>query len=875
MTLPTSGSSRGSRTSKIAIPDLCLVVLVGVSGSGKSTFARKHFLPTEVVSSDVCRGLVGDDENDQGATAAAFEVLHTIVSKRLEGGRLAVVDATSVRPEDRRSLLALARDHHVLPVAIVLDVPPEVCRERNASRPDRQFGAHVVRNQLNALRRSVKNLHREGFRRAYVLRGSDEIDAAAVERERRWTDRRDLTGPFDIVGDVHGCHAELVDLLRTLGWDVDPDGTDARHPDGRTAVFLGDLVDRGPATPAVLRLVMRMVESGAALCIPGNHENKLKRALDGRNVTVSHGLAESLEQIAAEPPELAADVRRFIDGLVSHAVLDGGALVVAHAGLPEALHNRASGAVRSFALYGDTTGETDEFGLPVRYPWADDYRGEAAVVYGHTPVPEAVWHNNTVCLDTGCVFGGALTALRWPERDLVSVPAAKVHYEPVRPLAPTAEAEAEAEADGAVAGVRPQHLLDLDDVLGKRIIETRFNGTVTIREENAAAAIEVMSRFAVDPRWLVYLPPTMAPPSTSRLDGLLEHPAEAFAQYRDDGVGHVVCQEKHMGSRAVVVVCRSAAVAAARFGVVDAPGAGVVLTRTGRAFFPPADQSTATALLDRVRSGFDALGLWDEMATDWAVLDCELLPWSAKAGELLRTQYAAVGAAATSSLAAEASVLSATAARLSGDPQARALAARAGERAGMAGAFVDAYRHYCWPTDGLDGLALAPFQVLATEGEVHALRPHPWHTDIARRLVAHDPATFRATRTIDVDLTDAASEAAAVAWWEDLTAVGGEGMVVKPRDVVARTARGIAQPGVKCRGPEYLRIIYGPEYTTPSQLDRLRQRGLGHKRALALREFALGIEALERFVARQPLHRVHECVFGVLALESEPVDPRL
>jgi len=393
-------------------------------------------------------------------------------------------------------------------------------------------------------------------------------------------------------------------------------------------------------------------------------------------------------------------------------------------------------------------------------------------------------------------------------------------------------------------------------------------------------------------------------------------------------------------------VCRSAAVAAARFGVADAPGAGVVLTRTGRAFFSPADQPTATALLDRVRSGFDALGLWDDLATDWAVLDCELLPWSAKAGELLRTQYAAVGAAATSSLAAEAAVLSATATRLAGAPgdlsaeagtggtlvgssgtggtrtggigtggtrtgtggigtgvgtgtdlqveatagpvgagpqahasaeaaQARALAERAGERAGMAGAFVDAYRHYCWPTDGLDGLALAPFQVLATEGEVHALRPHPWHIDLSRRLVAHDPVTFRATRTMDVDLTDASSEASAVAWWEELTAAGGEGMVVKPRDVVVTTGRGIAQPGVKCRGREYLRIVYGPEYTTPHQLGRLRERGLGHKRALALREFALGIEALERFVARRPLHRVHECVFGVLALESEPVDPRL
>ena len=490
-----------SAMTEITIPDLCLVVLVGMSGAGKSTFARRHFSSTEVISSDFCRGLVSDDENDQSATPAAFSVLHAIASKRLEAGRLTVIDATSVRSDDRTPLVALARKHHVLPVAIVLDVPIAVSRERNTSRADRDFGEHVLRNQQNALRRSIKSLHKEGFRRVYVLQG-EEIDGAQVVRERRWTDRRDLAGPFDIIGDIHGCHTELVTLLNALGWDVDADGANARNPDGRMAVFLGDLVDRGPATPAVLRLVMNTVAGGQALCIPGNHETKLKRAMEGRNVTITHGLAESLQQLSLETPEFRAEVEKFIDGLVSHAMLDGGALVVAHAGLPEAMHGRASGAVRAFAMYGDTTGETDEFGLPIRYAWANDYRGRAAVVYGHTPVPEANWVNGTICIDTGCVFGGKLTALRWPERALVSVPAEAIYYEPTVPLAPHVDERAPDE-------------LDLDDVLGKRIIETRLNGTVTIREENSAAALEVMSRFAIDPRWLMYLPPTMAPPATS------------------------------------------------------------------------------------------------------------------------------------------------------------------------------------------------------------------------------------------------------------------------------------------------------------------------------------------------------------------------
>lgn len=844
---------------KIALPELSLVALVGVSGSGKSSFAARHFLPTEVLSSDFCRGLVSDNENDQTVTNAAFDVLHFIAGKRLEAGKLTVVDATNVQPEARKSLVALAKRHHTLAVAIVLDVPDSVCTARNASRPDRDFGAHVLRNQRSQLCRSMKGLRREGFHKVFFLNGVEEIDAATVERQPLWNDRRSDHGPFDIIGDVHGCFDELRELLHELGYEIAADGTGAHHPAGRRAFFVGDLVDRGPATPAVLRLAMSMVDAGDALCVPGNHENKLLRALRGRNVTVSHGLAESLAQLAAEPPEFSKQVEDFIDGLVSHLVLDDGKLVVAHAGLRADMHGRASGAVRSFALYGDTTGETDEFGLPVRYPWAEDYRGDAMVVYGHTPVPDATWFNRTICIDTGCVFGGQLTALRYPEREIVSVDAHATYWEPTRPLTPATE-DATREATD----------LDLDDVIGKRIISTGLNQTVTIREENAIAALEVMSRFAADPRWLVYLPPTMAPTATTEREGLLEHPAEAFASFRRDGVARVVCEEKHMGSRAVVIVCRDAEVATRRFGVSDSDGAGTIVTRTGRPFFN--DETTELALLGKVRAAITRTDLWETLATDWLVVDAELLPWSAKAEELLRRQYASVGAAATASLTTEVATLEAALGR---GADVASLLARTAERRIMAGRFVDAYRQYCWPVESIDDLRLAPFQVLAGEGRVHALTDHLWHLDVLGRLAEVDPTTFRATATTTVDLDDETSEAAAIEWWEALTGRGGEGMVVKPVDVVHRGPKGLTQPGIKCRGPEYLRIIYGPEYTADANLSRLRSRGLGHKRSLALREFALGIEALERFVAGEPLYRVHECVFGVLALESEPVDPRL
>jgi protein phosphatase len=844
----------------IKIPDLSLVVLVGVSGSGKSTFAARHFLPTEVISSDFCRGLVSDDENDQSATADAFEVLNFIAGKRLAAGRLTVADATSVQPSARQPLIELARRHHVLAVAIVLDVPEGTCAARNAARPDRAFGSHVIRQQRAQLRRGLRGLRREGFHRVYMLDGEAEIDGAVVQREPLWNDRRTDHGPFDIIGDVHGCFAELAALLMDLGYAVDADGGSARHPGSRKALFVGDLVDRGPATPAVLRLVMGMTAEGSGLSVAGNHEAKLLRALRGSNVTAGHGLAESMAQLAAEPPELRPQVAAFLDGLLGHVVLDDGKLVVAHAGLPAAMHGRASAAVRAFALYGDTTGETDEFGLPVRYPWAEDYRGRAMVVYGHTPVPEPQWVNGTICLDTGCVFGGSLTALRYPERELVSVPAGEVYYQPARPLA---------DADDPLrpgAGREPAEL-DIEDVTGKRIIETRLGSTVTIREENAIAALEVMSRFAIDPRWLIYLPPTMSPTATSKLDGLLEHPAEAFATYREAGVTDVICEEKHMGSRAVVLACADESVAARRFGI---RGSGAVYTRTGRAFFT--DHAVGQELLRRVTAAIGAAGLWDELETDWLALDCELLPWSAKAGELLRGQYAPVGAAAAAALDAETSALAAAAGR---GVDVADLLQRSRGRGDATARFVTAYRSYCWAVGSVDDLKLAPFQVLAGEGSVHALRGHGWHLDVLGRLCDRDPAALRRTRSAAVRLDDPAGEEAATAWWEQLTAAGGEGMVVKPADAIHRGPKGLVQPGVKCRGPEYLRLIYGPEYLAEENLSRLRSRGLGHKRSLALREFTLGIEALERFVAGEPLYRVHECVFGVLALESEPVDPRL
>lgn len=847
-----------SNAEYIHVPKLSLVILIGASSSGKSTFARKHFKPTEIVSSDQCRAMVSDDENSLPASSDAFELARYIVAKRLKNGLLTVVDATNVQENARKDWIKLAREYHVLPVAIVVNTPEKICTQRSKLRPDRDLGPHVIPQQISQLKRSLRYLKPEGFRHVIELSVEDTDNIKGIIRDPLYNDKKDVHGPFDIIGDIHGCLDELILLLQKLGYS----NTSGQwiHPEGRKPVFLGDLVDRGPDSPGVLKLVMPMVKEGLAWCVPGNHDDKLRRWLIGKQVHIRYGLEATVAQLAAESDEFRKEIAEFVDALISHYVFDDGKLVVAHAGLKESMQGRGSGAVREFCLYGETTGETDEFGLPIRFNWAAEYKGKAMVVYGHTPVPEAQWLNNTIDIDTGCVFGGSLTALRYPEKELVSVPAAKVYSEPVRPIA----------AVPVTLTLQQQQddVLDIADFTGKLIVPTKYGHNITIREEHSIAALEVMSRFAVDPRWLIYLPPTMSPTETSTLPGFLEYPTEAFDYFKRMGLTQVICEKKHMGSRAIVIVAKNAAVIEKTFGV-RSEATGVIYTRTGRAFF--SETTTEQALLERLNTALEASGFYEKHQTDWVCLDAELMPWSSKAQALLQNQYGAVGAVATGSLNAALDALK----QASGRADVTELLFRYSEKQQDVQDFIKAYRQYCWPVKTLDDYSIAPFHILATEGRHYFDKDHVWHMDTIAELCKADPAILLATDYLVVDLEDENSLGKATNWWLQYTADGGEGMVVKPKSFIATNNKGLIQPAIKVRGREYLRIIYGPEYTMPENLNRLKNRGLNGKRSLALREFALGIEGIERFTEKQPLRNVHACVFGVLALESEPVDPRL
>lgn len=859
---------------EIKIPQLSLVAMVGISGSGKSSFARKHFKKTEIISSDECRGLVSDDESNQSASEDAFALLYYLANIRLKNGLLTVIDATNVQESGRKNIVQLARSQHCLPVAIVLNLPLPVCEARHQNRSDRNFGGHVLRNQYQQLKRSLKRLKEEGFRKIYVLNSEQEVEAVtSIAREKLYSDKKELTGPFDIIGDVHGCVDELKQLLTQLGYQITNTknnrdshdfGYQVTAPAGRTAVFLGDLVDRGPASPEVLRLVMSMVRSQVALCVVGNHDSKLSKYLSGKKVNPSHGLAQTISQLELESIEFKNEVHIFLESLISHYVLDQGKLVVAHAGLKEEMHGRGSGAVRAFCMYGETTGEIDEYGLPVRHNWASEYRGKPQIVYGHTPVPHAEWLNRTIDIDTGCVFGGHLTALRYPEQEIVAVPAQQVYCEPVRPV------NQNSNNSNLSTQQNYDDLLDIADVIGERIIQTRLRNNLTIQEENSIAALEQMSRFSVNPKWLIYLPPTMSPTASSQLPDFLEHPKEAIEYYQRHNVTHLVCEEKHMGSRAILIICKNEQAATRHFGVTN-EGIGVCYTRTGRSFFNHATQQQA--LLERVNRALTKADFWTRFQTDWVCLDAEVMPWSLKAQGLLESQYAAVGSAASTTLPEVEKFLQMAHNR--GVPGVDSTLNKFKHKTQAVTKYIQAYQRYCWEVKSLDDYQVAPFHILATNMQTHTDKTHEWHMFEIGLICEQDAPFLKATPYQIIDITKEQDVQKCIDWWLDLTQKGGEGIVLKPNDFIVKNEKGIIQPAIKCRGAEYLRIIYGPEYDAPENLTRLKNRSLTRKQSLALREFALSIEGLERFVRNEPLRRVHGSVFAVLALESEEIDPRL
>lgn len=839
----------------IGLPDPSLVLLLGARGSGKSTFARRFFDSSEIVSLDECRRKVGDD---QGPTPSndAQELFQTIIQNRLYAGKLVVVDVDSAHAETRRSLVTLARRHHLFSIAIALRMDERVCIERNAIRTDCVVSPYEVKRGVEAVRKAIEVCGREGIRDLHVLDSPEAADLAIVTRHKLWTDKREDSGPFDIIGDVHGCADELEALLAMLGYRVTWDaseryGVRIEAPVGRRVIFLGDLIDRGPRIVDSLRIAMTMVDQGTALCVPGNHESKFLRKLRGKTVSITHGLAETVAEFEHQPKSFHDDVANFIEKLVGHYVLDGGRLCVVHAGIKANMQGRSSSAAREFGLYGDTTGETDEYGLPVRHEWANEYHGRAMVVYGHTPMLTAEWLNNTLCIDTGCVFGGALTALRYPEREVVSVPAAKRYFEPKKPLV------ARVSQAGAMEGRPPDVGLSMDALRAGGVLKTRFRYDAPMpAEPHTLAVVEMLSLYGVDPRWLVYIPPMISPVDPSALPGVLEHPAEAFAYYKKMGVSQLVCQEKLPGQRVVVTICRDAYAAQSVFGVTDGR-VGMVHTRTGRPVF--SDRNNETVWIERCRAAAEKAGIFDKYGP-FVIFEAHLCR---------HRKQSPLPVDAAAFRRADEVIAQASARGVDMGPLAERLAQRYERLLKHAESVAHGPKGALHP----DELILVPLSVVATDETSWFDRPRVSHQQLLLSLVEADLELIRPVGSFEFDLADDASKNGALDLWEERTQLGAEGFVIKPLAFQRTSTPGLALPALLCRTPVALRRMHGPDYDVEGNLERFRARSWSSFRYRAIGQHALGMESVARFVEREPLSRIHLCVSAALALECQHAEP--
>ena len=769
----------------LKIPEISLLLLVGPSRSGKTIFAKQYFAAAEVISFQQCTAHLSDEAYNPDLKAEAFEMLCYLVTKRLEKGKLTLIDDLHLNAEDRAILIKLGKKHHAQVLAIAMDCKLESLLQRYDESAQLPFGKGVLEKQYDDFKNSLKSIKKEGFSQVYMVNPTEPID---IQRTKLWSDKKAETGPFDIIGDVHGCFDELILLMQKMGYVIDLQANghyQVTCPEGRRIVFVGDLTDRGPKSPEVLRLVMDMVEAQQAFCVRGNHDDKLQRYLSGKSVKVRNGLESTVEQLAAYSEEFKTEVHDFLDKLVAHYVFDEGRLVVAHAGLKESMQGRASGAVSSFCLYGETTGKKDEFGLPIRINWSNNYSGKAMVVYGHTPVPKAEWINLTIDIDTGCVFGGTLTALRYPERQILSVPCLAQYAVPARPMLPLDR--------GALTLRELPPAVEAVD--GKYVIETRFQAKVILSEAKLLAAKARLAELGVNLNGLIYLPPSIAYLEAPASSEYLEHPKEIFKYYDKKRVERLICQEKQRGTTAVVLISQSAEAASARFGLEGA-ALGRVYTASGEGFFK--DEAQEVAFLDALQMALNQSYFWESFNSDWLCLEGDIC-----------TE-------------------------------------------------IDA--------EGLEQIQYAPVHLLATEGQTYFEQTHLWHLEELSKIIAANPTLLKNTSFFEVDLNDYDSQRAAIAWWLALTENGGVGMVVKPINFLTYHNERLIQPAMECRGKEYLRSIYGPEYDLGENLLLLKSRNVKQGRALAMQEFSLGLEALSRFVDGAPVDRVWECVFGGLGL---------
>ena len=847
-----------------------IVLCIGPSNSGKTTLlntlvAQNVLHRTEIVSSDACRLLVSDTDfidttNDpdgilysdyQAISQQAFSLLKQIVIARAKLNKVSFVDATHLRAAERESYITIARKYHVPIIALVFDIDSETLLMRDTNR-NFPRGKKRVEQQLRTFKYELKGLKKEGFHAVYTWQGEElNIVRQAPPLEL------DIGQGFDIIGDIHGCYDEMIMLIKKLGY-IEQDGL-YKHPEGRRLLSLGDIMSRGPKSLATMDFWYRHIQAGLAYMIDSNHGWKVARWLQGKNVTMKHGDELFVEEFAvyaqtygeAQAAALKTTYAAMLLDSPSHYVLTANGVrkaVVTHASIKDHYINKQSKAIRDFCRYGDVQG-TDENGSPIRGEWYMQHNSGETIIWGHEPKLEPMRIKRTINVDQGVVFGGKLTALRYPEETFMFVNALENYAgDDNNPI--------------LKAKVKQFPILQARDYLDGFTVSTKFGQDIYIPKEKALAALDTFSHYTLPAEQVLYIPPTMSPtPKTSSLSDFLEHPTEAIHYYRKNGVTKLIAQKKHMGSRAVIFVAKDKCVAKQ---MLNVESLGVITTRTGRPFF---NEQMTDKMLQAIVAELLAKNYFEQHNTSYVILDCEILPWNVKAEDLIHKQYTAV---AENALMDRTHLLRKLQATNDLDVQQWINDYKGNLR--NAARFDAVYKNYIWQTTDLEGIQIAPFHILAHSDETNFDKTHGWHMDIAKQL-AHNSRLFIETeyRIMETE----ADEQAVIQWWLEMTEIGHEGIVIKPFDFIATANERLLQPAIKVRGREYLRIIYGMDYTDEAILSNLKKRNANNKMRNAIKEFMLGVESLERFVRHESSARVHECVLAALALESDPIDPRL
>ncbi|MGM7636685.1 polynucleotide kinase-phosphatase [Bacillus sp. Hm123] len=864
---------------QITLPYAGIVLLVGPSNSGKTTFLQRlideqTIVRSEVVSSDDCRVLVSDIEymdwrdrpkleadqlfhQYQQISKEAFTMMDALVEARCRLNKLTFIDATHLHPDDRKRYISMARKHHVPIIAIILDAPQEVLLERDEQR-DHPRGKRKLKQQFQTFKREKRFMKKEGYKATYIL---DINDLTTLEMKRSNNPIEvELQAGIDVIGDIHGCFDEMIALLEKLGYKLNEAGLYV-HPDGRKFVSLGDVMSRSPRSLDTMLFFLRHIKAGLAYMIDSNHGWKIARWLDGRKVTLTHGDEQTAEEFVQfeeqfgqeETVKIKAELKELLLQAPSHYVFTQNglpALVCTHAGIKDKYIGKQSRRISDFCRYGDTDG-VDDNGKPLRKDWFIHHNHSTLIVWGHDPKPQPLMINNTMNIDQGVVFGGQLTALRFPEKEFVAIKAAKDYS---------------GSADNPLKEWEKKRLdpPNIVKFLNGYSVLTSEVGEIKVHPERVKSAIDSVSHFTVPIEQLIYVPPTMSPtPKAAASPDYLEHPQEAIDYYRSHGIEKMVAEKKHMGSRAVLFLFKDET-SAKKY--VGSNTLGTIYTKSGRRFF---DSVVEKEVVAKISQELNEVDYFNKYHTDFVLLDAEIMPWNLKAKELISNQYAHV---------AENAILDRThlkeklAAVKDQHPQISNWLEQYTTKLDNASTFKNVFQTYCWDINGIEHIQIAPFHVLAHSNETFFDKPHTWHMEKSHEF-AQDSTIFVATEYKMIE--DETSEQEVIRWWEDITKDGHEGIIIKPESFLAKEKGKLLQPAIKVRGRQYLTIIYGMDYLEPANLERLKERNTGKKQKHALLQFALGIEAIQRFVHGEPIERVHECALAILAMEAEPVDPRL